>query len=127
MTWASSVQCNAGERYAPKAAECHLRLSDQALLQSQAVHHPLPPPGTVQDYSIQRFFFHLNGLTSNSVQPQLQFQLEGTLPDQGKTGCILLYTQSKKDGPLIDKGYKQMVHYLDGIQLIIYVNTGSLY
>lgn len=102
------------------AAGCHLRLPERALLQSQAaVQRPLPLPGTLLNYSVQSFFFHLNGLPSNSCQPQLQVQLEGTSPDQGKMGCTLLYT-IKKDGPLIDKGYKEMVHYLYGIQLIIY-------
>lgn len=104
MTWASSVQCNAGEQYTPKAGSCQVP-PDGALLQSRAaVLHPLPLPGTLQDYRIQSFFFQLKGLTSNSLQPQLQLQLKGTLPDQCKMGCILLYTQSKKMDHWLTKG-----------------------
>lgn len=55
-------------------------------------------------YRIQSFFFHLKGLTSNSLQPQLQLYLKGTLPEQCKMGCILLYTQSKKMDHWLTKG-----------------------
>lgn len=103
------------------AAGCHLRLPEHALLQEPSCcAASSATPRDTTELQCSKFFLPPKWFTQQFLSATASSATGGNFAWSRKNGLYFALHTIKKDGPLIDKGYKEMVHYLYGIQLIIY-------